>query len=188
ASSAGVGPATAGGQLECVIRVTNVSTVPALYVVITDDLDMNGPGYLTFVNQSASLNGSATGISIAGQVLTADYATSYGPLAPGATAVLRFRATIAPTLAIGTRITNTGEVKWNNPPQTARASVSIDVGGMVGVGVLNGKAWHDANFNTISDSNERVLEGWTVQLYRNDTLLRTALTDAGGAYRIAGIA
>ena len=82
-------------------------------------------------------------------------------------------------------ITNTGVVTWNNPPQTARASVSIDVGGMVGVGVLNGKAWHDANFDTISDSNERVFEGWTVQLYRNDVLLRSAVTDAIGAYRIA---
>jgi large repetitive protein len=183
----GGGPATAGGQLEYVVRVTNVSTVPALYVVITDDLDANGPGYLTFVDQSATLNGAATGISIAGPVLTADYFANYGPLAPGATVVLRFRARIAPTLAIGTRITNTGVVTWNNPPQTARASVSIDVGGMVGVGVLNGKAWHDANFDTISDSNERVLEGWTVQLYRNDVLLRSAVTDAGGAYRIAGI-
>jgi uncharacterized repeat protein (TIGR01451 family) len=183
----GGGPATAGGQLEYVVRVTNVSTVPALYVVITDDLDANGPGYLTFVDQSATLNGAATGISIAGPVLTADYFTNYGPLPPGATAVLRFRARIAPTLAIGTRITNTGVITWNNPPQTARASVSIDVGGMVGVGVLNGKAWHDANFDTISDSNERVLEGWTVELYRNDVLLRSAVTDAGGAYRIAGI-
>jgi large repetitive protein len=184
----GGGPATAGGQLEYIVHVTNVSTVPALYVVITDDLDMSGPGYLTFVDQSATLNGAATGVSIAGPVLTADYSTNYGPLAPGATAVLRFRATIAPTLAIGTRITNTGEVKWNDPPQTARASVAIDVGGMVGVGVLNGKAWHDANFDTISDNNERVLEGWTVQLYRNDVLVRTAVTDAGGAYRMAGIA
>ena len=92
----GGGPATAGGQLEYLVRVTNVSTVPALYVVITDDLDANGPGYLTFVDQSATLNGSANGISIAGPVLTADYSTNYGPLAPGATAVLRFRATIAP--------------------------------------------------------------------------------------------
>ncbi len=183
----GGGPATAGGQLEYVVRVTNVSTVPAHYVVITDDLDMNGPGYLTFVDQSATLNGSPTGISIAGPVLTADYFTTYGPLAPGATAVLRFRATIAPSLAIGTRITNTGVVTWNNPPQTARASVSIDVGGMVGVGVLNGKAWHDANFNTVTDSTERVLEGWTVQLYRNDVLVRSAVTDAGGIYRIAGV-
>jgi large repetitive protein len=183
----GGGPATAGGQLEYVVRVTNVSTVPALYVAITDDLDANGPGYLTFVDQSATLNGAATGISIAGPVLTADYFATYGPLAPGATAVLRFRARIAPTLAIGTRITNTGVVTWNNPPQTARASVSIDVGGTVGVGVINGKAWHDADFDTISDSNERVLEGWTVQLYRNDVLLRSAVTDASGAYRIAGI-
>lgn len=183
----GGGPAAAGGQLEYIVRVTNVSTVPAYYVVITDDLDMNGPGYLTFVDQSATLNGSTAGISIAGPVLTADYFTNYGPLAPGATAVLRFRARIAPSLAIGTRITNTGVVTWNDPPQTARASVSIDVGGMVGVGVLNGKAWHDANFDTISDSNERVLEGWTVQLYRNDVQLRSAVTDAGGVYRIAGI-
>jgi uncharacterized repeat protein (TIGR01451 family) len=183
----GGGPAIAGGQLEYVVRVTNVSTVPALYVAITDDLDANGPGYLTFVDQSATLNGAGTGISIAGPVLTADYFANYGPLAPGATVVLRFRARIAPTLAIGTRITNTGVVTWNNPPQTARASVSIDVGGMVGVGVLNGKAWHDANFDTISDSNERVLEGWTVELYRNDVLLRSAVTDAGGVYRIAGL-
>jgi large repetitive protein len=184
----GGGPATAGGQLEYIVRVTNVSTVPALYVVVTDDLDMNGPGYMTFMDQSATLNGATAGISIAGSVLTADYSGSYGPLAPGATAVVRFRATIGPSLAIGTRITNTAVVTWNDPPQTASASVSIDVGGMVGVGVLNGKAWHDSNFNTISDSNERALEGWTVQLYRNGALLRTAVTDAGGAYRIAGIA
>ena len=168
------------------MRVTNVSTVPALYVVITDDLDANGPGYLTFVDQSATLNGAATGISIAGPVLTADYFANYGPLAPSDSGPALPREDRA-DLAIGTRITNTGVVTWNNPPQTARASVSIDVGGMVGVGVLNGKAWHDANFDTISDSNERVLEGWTVQLYRNDVLLRSAVTDAGGAYRIAGI-
>jgi large repetitive protein len=149
---------------------------------------MNGPGYLTFVDQSATLNGSPTGISIAGAVLTADYSTTYGPLAPGASVVLRFRAHINPTLAIGTRITNTGVVTWNNPPQTARASVSIDVGGMVGVGVLNGRAWHDANFNRAVDSSERLLEGWSVELYRNDRLLRTVQTDASGNYRISGLA
>ena len=56
---------------------------------------------------------------------------------------------------------------WNNPPQTASASVSIDVGGIAGVGVLNGTAWHDADFDDVLDANERVLEGWTVELYRN---------------------
>ena len=89
-------------------------------------------------------------------MLTADYSTNYGPLAPGGTIVLRFRAHINPTLPIGTRITNTGVVNWSNPPQTARASVSIDVGGMVGVGILNGRVWHDANFNTAVEANERL--------------------------------
>ena len=31
--------------------------------------------------------------------------------------------------------------------QTASASVSIDVGGMPGVGLLNGTVWHDADFD-----------------------------------------
>ena len=46
--------------------------------------------------------------------------------------------------------------------QTASASVSIDVGGTPGVGILNGRVWHDANFDTIADAAERKLEGWTV--------------------------
>ncbi len=50
--------------------------------------------------------------------------------------------------------------------QTASASVSIDIGGMVGVGILNGTAWHDANFNNVLDAGERLLEGWAVELYR----------------------
>ena len=78
-------------------------------------------------------------------------------------------------------------MKWNDPPQTASASVSVDVGGIPGVGILNGKAWHDANFNRTLEANERVLEGWTVELYRNDRLLRSATTDANGVYRISGI-
>ena len=81
---------------------------------------------------------------------------------------------IAPDLPIGTRITNTGTVTWNNPPQTASASVSIDVGGMVGVGVLNGKAWHDANFNTMLDATSACSKAGRVELYRNDLLLRSA--------------
>ena len=66
---------------------------------------------------------------------------------------------IAPSLAIGTRITNTGVVKWNDPPQTASASVSIDVGGIAGVGILNGTAWHDANFNGVLDSQRAPARG-----------------------------
>jgi large repetitive protein len=184
----GGGPAVAGAQLEYLVRVTNISLVPALYVVITDDLAMPVPGYLTLVDQSVTMNGSTAGISVAGSLITADYSTEYGPLQPAQSIQLRFRAVIAPNLAIGTRITNTGVVTWNQPPQTASASVSIDVGGITGVGILNGTAWHDANFNGTIDVNERLLEGWTVELYRNAQLTYSALTDASGVYRISGVA
>ncbi|HKR34439.1 MAG TPA: choice-of-anchor K domain-containing protein [Steroidobacteraceae bacterium] len=186
-SVVGGGPASQGATLEYVVRVTNISLVPALYVVITDDLDMPVPGYLTLVPNSATLNAQTTGISVVNQVITADYSTTYGPLQPQQTALLRFRAVINPNLLDGTRITNTGTVKWNDPPQTASASVSVDVGAIPGQGILNGKAWHDANFNKTLDANEHVLEGWTVQLYRNDRLFRSVTTDANGVYRISGI-
>lgn len=183
----GGGPASQGATLEYTVRVTNISQVPALYVVITDDLNMPVPGYITLVPDSATLNGVATGITVVNQLITVDYSTNYGPLAPQQVATLRFRAVINPTLLDGTKITNTGTVKWNNPPQTASASVSVDVGSIPGVGILNGKAWHDANFNRTLEANELVLEGWTVELYRNDRLFRSVKTDANGVYRMSGI-
>ncbi|MET0499049.1 MAG: hypothetical protein ABW106_12370, partial [Steroidobacteraceae bacterium] len=184
----GGGPASQGATLEYVVRVSNIALLPALYVVIRDDLDMPMPGYLKLVENSPTLNGVATGISVAGSAITADYSTSYGPLQPGQSVVLRFRAVINPNLLDGTKITNTATVTWNDPPRTASASVSIDVGGMPGVGVINGKAWHDANFNRALEANEVALENWNVELYRNDRLLRTAQTDVNGIYRIGGIA
>ncbi len=187
-SVVGGGAAIAGAQLEYVVRVVNNAAVPAFYVVITDDLDMNAPGYLTYVDQSATLNGATAGVTVVGSLLTADYSALNGPLAPGEAVVLRFRATISPNLAIGTTVTNTGVVTWNTPTQTASASVSVDVGGTPGVGVLNGAAWHDANFDNVQDGTERALEGWTVDLYRNGRPVFTILTDANGAYRISGVA
>jgi uncharacterized repeat protein (TIGR01451 family) len=183
----GGGPASQGATLEYTVRVTNISLVPALYVVITDDLNMPVPGYITLVPNTATLNGVATGITVANQLITADYSTNYGPLAPAQVATLRFRAVINPALLDGTKITNTGTVTWNNPPQTASASVSLDVGSIPGIGILNGKAWHDANFNRTLEANERVLEGWTVELYRNGLLFRSVKTDANGVYRMSGI-
>jgi large repetitive protein len=184
----GGGPAVPGAELEYVVTVTNIAAVPALYVVITDDLDASQTGYLTYVDQSATMNGSTAGVSFAGTTITADYAGVNGNLEPGATVVLRFRAVIAAGLAIGTRITNTGVVTWNNPPQTASASVSIDIGGMPGVGVLNGTAWHDTDFDDSLDTAERPLEGWTVDLYRDGELVFSTVTDASGVYRISGLA
>jgi uncharacterized repeat protein (TIGR01451 family) len=188
-SVVGGGAVLAGGQLDYLVHVTNVSTNPATEVVITDDLSSAGPGRLTFVNPPApTLNGLTAGISIVGYVLTADYSTTYGPLQPGQSIDLRFRVKIAAGLPAGTKLTNTAVVQWDNPPQTATASVSVDVGGIPGVGMLSGTAWHDANFNKIPDVNERRLVGWTVGLYSGGSLLRSVLTDANGNYTFGGLA
>lgn len=184
----GGGPAAPGAVLEYVVTVVNIGTVPAFDVIIRDDLDANQPGYLAYVAGSATLNGGTAGVSFAGSLITADYAATYGELAPGATVVLRFRATLAAGLADGTTVTNTGVVYWNNPTQTLSASVSIVVGSIPGVSALAGTAWHDANFNDVQDAVERALEGWSVELYRDGDLIHTALTDAAGAWQIVGVA
>src|SRR5262249_2315140 len=62
-----------------------------------------------------------------GNVITASYSATYGPLAAGGTIDLHFRATLGSTLAAGTIVTNTGVVTWNTPPQTANGSVSITI-------------------------------------------------------------
>ncbi len=181
------GPAIAGATLEYVVTVRNVGSVPAYYTVITDDLDANNPGYLTYVDQSATLNGQANGVSVAGTLITADYFAEYGPLPPDATAVLRFRAIINPNLAEGTTITNTGRVTWNDPPQWLDASASIDVGAMPDAGMLSGYVWHDADHDDSPDGIERPLEGWTAELLLDDQPVRTQLTDADGYYLFSGV-
>src|SRR5712671_1326710 len=186
-SVVGGGAALPGGQLDYLVHVTNVSTNPAPSVVITDDLSTAGAGRLTFVNPPATINGSTTGISIAGSVLTANYSSVYGPVQPGQSIDVRFRVQIASGLAAGTTLTNTAIVTWNNPPQTASASVSIDIGGVPGAGSLNGIAWLDANFNKIADPGEPLLQGWTVGLYLNGALVQSVLTDVNGAYRFSGV-
>jgi large repetitive protein len=181
----GGGAAVAGAQLEYIVRVVNIAAVPAINVVITDDLNASQPGQLTYVNGSATLNGTATGVTFAGSTITANY--SAGPLAPGEAAVLRFRTTLAPGLVDGTVVTNTGVVAWDNPTKTTSASVSLVVGGIPGVAVLNGSAWHDSNFNNVRDTGERALSGWSIDLYRDGQLKHTALTDADGIYHIVGV-
>jgi uncharacterized repeat protein (TIGR01451 family) len=183
----GGGAAVPGAQLEYLVRVVNVAAVPAINVVITDDLNATQPGQLTYVNGSATLNGTSTGVTFAGSTITANYSSVNGPLEPGEAAVLRFRATLAPGLVDGTVVTNTGVVAWDNPTKTASASVSLVVGGIPGVAMLNGSAWHDSNFNNVRDSGERPLAGWSVDLYRDGQLKHTALTDADGIYHIVGV-
>src|SRR5262249_19819928 len=97
-------------------------------------------------------------------------------------------AVIDPGLAIGTTITNTGVVTWNTPTQTASASVSIDVGGIPGVGILSGSVWHDADFDEALGATERVLPGWIVELVGNGAVLQSAVPDANGHYQILNVA
>src|SRR5262249_15872739 len=126
-------------------------------------------------------------VSVAGNLITANHSAPYGRLAPGGTIDLRFRATLGSTLAAGTILTNTGVVTWNNPPQTASASVSVTIGAVPGAGSLNGTAWLDANFNKIADPGELRLQGWTVGLYRNGALVQSVLTDPSGVYGFSNV-
>jgi uncharacterized repeat protein (TIGR01451 family) len=184
----GGGAAVAGAELEYVVRVLNIASVPALNVVITDNLDAPQPGRLVYVSGSATLNGSPAGVSVAGSTITANYSSAVGALEPNGIAVLRFRAVLATGLAEGTVVTNTGVVAWNQPTQTASASVSVIVGGVPGFAVMSGSAWHDANFDNARDAGERPLAGWTVDLFRDGALAYSGLLDAAGSYRIIGVA
>ena len=183
----GGGAALAGGQLEYIIRVTNISAVPANSVVITDNLDDPVVGQMSYVAASATLNGSAAGVSHAAPVITADYSTTYGDLLPGETATLSFLVDLNTALATGTTVTNNVQVDWNSPVQNATASVSVDIGGIPGVAGLNGTAWHDGNFNNLLDASEQLLAGWFVDVYRNGVLIGTVVTDANGVYQITGL-
>jgi uncharacterized repeat protein (TIGR01451 family) len=126
-SVVGGGMAAPGATLDYLVHVTNTSRNPVSPVVITDDLNAAGPGALTYVNDTATMNGAVTGVTVTANVITADYSAIYGPLAPGGTINLRFRATVGRTLATGATVTNTGVVTWSNPPQTVSASVSIQL-------------------------------------------------------------
>jgi uncharacterized repeat protein (TIGR01451 family) len=190
----GGGAALPGGQLDYLVHVTNPSNNPpnfqASSVVITDDLNSAGVGRLTLVNPAPTMNGLTTGVTVVGSVITADFSTPNGPLQPGQSIDLRFRAQIAAAVPAGTTITNTGLVTWNTPTETASASASVVIAGapVPGAGTLNGTAWLDANFNKVPDTGEPRLVGWTVALFLNGVQLQSVLTDANGVYRLSNVA
>ena len=190
----GGGAALPGAQLDYLVHVTNPSNNPpnfqATSVVITDDLNSAGAGRLTLVNPAPTMNGLTTGVTVLGSVITADYSTPNGPLQPGQSIDLRFRAQIAAAVPAGTTLTNTGEVTWNTPTETASASASIVVAGVTapGAGTFNGTAWLDANFNKAPDTDEPRLQGWTVALFLNGVQLQSVLTDANGVYKLSNVA
>jgi uncharacterized repeat protein (TIGR01451 family) len=184
----GGGAALPGSQLEYVVRVVNIASVPAYDIVISDDLDAPILGQLSYLPASATMNGAVNGVTVTGALVTANYFAEYGPLQPGESILLRFRAAIDPGIAMGTRITNTGVVRWDDPSQMASASVSVDVGGMPGVGVVSGSIWHDADFDRNAGAGELRLEGWIAEFFRNGQSLQSTATDATGTYQIGGIA
>ena len=190
----GGGAALPGGQLDYLVHVTNPSNNPpnfqASSVVITDDLSSAGAGRLTLVNPAPTMNGLTSGVTVVGSLITADFSTPNGPLQPGQSIDLRFRAQIAAAVPAGTTITNTGLVTWNTPTETASASASVVIAGVTGpgAGTLNGTAWFDANFNKAPDTGEPLLQGWTVALFLNGVQLQTVLTDANGVYRLTNVA
>ncbi len=186
-SFVGGGAALPGGQLEYLVHVTNAEPNPATSVVITDDLATVSGGRLTIVPQTATMNGSSTGITVSGSDLTANFSSTNGALQPGQSIDLRFRASIATGLPAGTALTNTATVSWDSPAQTASASVTVDIGGTPGVGALSGIVWHDANFNKKPDSNETRLKGWLVGLYLNGVQVQSTVTDANGVYHFTGL-
>jgi len=190
----GGGAAQVGSLLEYTVLVRNISTVDATNVVLTDAV----PANTTYVANTVFLNGLPvgqpdSGVSplIAGIPISSSNrtpplpTTGNGILSPGGSATLRFRVTIT-SGTIGTTITNTAQLSWNSG--TASASASVDIGGIPGIGILNGRVWHDANFNNVFDSAELKLAGWSVQVYANSTLLGSVLTDANGLYTVVGLA
>jgi uncharacterized repeat protein (TIGR01451 family) len=188
-SVVGGGAALPGATLEYAVTVQNVSLVPAYYVQIRDNLDEVNPGYLAYVDLSATMNGLADGVVYdpGTTTITADYFNEYGPLAPGATVVLRFQAVINPNLLEGTTIVNTARAYWNDPQQTVEASVAIDVGAMPDSGMLSGNVWHDADHDNTPGGLERFLEGWTVELLFDDQPIRSTQTDADGYYLFTNV-
>ncbi len=178
----GGGAALPGATLEYIVTVRNVGTLPALYVELYDDLDVPNPNYLAYVDQSAEMNGLQDGLVVNGNVIMADYFAEYGPLLPGQTVVLRFRAVINPNLVEGTTISNTASVYWDDPQRQLDATVTIDVGAFPDAGMLSGYVWHDADHTNTFGASEIPLDGWTVELLRDDQPIRSMLTDADGYY------
>ncbi len=183
----GGGAALPGETLEYTVTVRNVGTVPAQYVTLYDDFDAVTPGYLAYVDQSATLNGLTNGVTVVGSLITADYYNNYGELLPDEEAVLRFRAIIDPNLVPGDTVTNMGRVSWDDPLRFADDSVSLDVGAMPNAAIINGYVFHDADHSNTFGSSEQPIDGWVVELLRDDQPIRTTVSGTDGYYAFTNV-
>src|SRR6201982_503117 len=89
----GGGAAVPGATLDYLLHVTNTSANPVNPMFITDNLNAAGAGALTYVAGTATMNGWPNGVSVAGNVITANYSATYGLLVPGGMIALAFPAT-----------------------------------------------------------------------------------------------
>ncbi len=181
----GGGAPLPGSIVQYTVSATNIGTVPATSVVITDDLS---PilAQSSYVSGSAAMNGSVNGVSFSSPVITANYGATYGALAPGGTAVLQFRVKLNSTAASGTAVTNTAQVAWNNPQQTTTSSVTLNFSSQPGI--FSGRIWQDSNFNKAFDSGEQPFSGWAADVYKDGQLIGTAYTASDGTYQMSGLA
>ncbi|HWI40775.1 MAG TPA: hypothetical protein VNX25_04745, partial [Verrucomicrobiae bacterium] len=61
-------------------------------------------------------------------------------------------------------------------------------GGVPGNGSLSGAVWHDADFSNSMEPGEPAAAGWTVELYRDGSLIGTVASGTDGSYRFSGVA
>ena len=122
-------------------------------------------------------------MTVVGNLITADYSTTYGPLAPGASATLRFRVTLDASLAMGTVVTNTGVVTWNTR-RSRRARASRSRSAACRASASSRVRSGTTPTSTASRTWAKALAGWFVDLYRNGVPVLSAVTDATGTYRM----
>ncbi len=178
----------AGDELEYVVTVTNIGSLPARDVTLSTNLDAPIAGQLQYVADSGRLQGSTSAVTYLDPNLSADYATRFGDLDTGDSVVLRFRAVVDPAQVTGSTITNTTQVLWNAGNQSDSASASVVIGAPPGeTAAVGGSAWHDINDDKIPNADETSLVDWQVSLYRNGALLANTRTDDLGQYRFMGL-
>ena len=186
----GGGVAQAGGELEYIIQVENIGSDNATNILLNDTFPIG----TTYVADSARLNGSAifngAAVTNLGTGLRVDYQAAKGALEPAEKFTFSFRVTIDSALVAGTSISNTVDVDSLEMPTTISDTALIDVGGAPGVGIVAGHIWHEIDRETPVTYTPTVdpdLQDWVVNIYLNNTLFASAITDANGLYSFVGL-